>query len=328
MYSHHIDSKNDHIEVLFKIITNKINKSKSLSINLNSLQINKEIKETWIIPDNNFIDVNYIVKEEIKLGIKTEITNKNCPKLELDKPRKTKNSVLDKKISLNLNVNKTNKHTLSNISSEGNKNIFIINNRNIKSNNSHKINTKKFFMNIRDTNSTNISLTNKKNKENTFEYINNSHYKNERFNSFFIGKDNNIKEQFYAFNNLVNLNKDKSADEKINKKGMPNKEIILKKKKKLEKSLNKEKFFLKDSKVYFNEDKQLNENNDRKNNDLMKTKLKLDEPHKEKIEHKSTIFSQSRNNGELLEYDGDKDSVTLRQINKKGEILKNKNENK
>ena len=66
----------------------------------------------------------------------------------------------------------------------------------------------------------------------------------------------------------------------------------------------------------------------RKISDFNETKLKLDEPVIKKIEHKSIKFGQSRKNKECLEYDGDKDSFTLRKSNNKIPNLIDKNENR
>ena len=121
IYSHHIDCENDHIEVLFKIISKKIEKTNSFSINFKLLTINKETKDTWIIPNNNLIDVNYILKVEKKIEKNNDALNRNFVKLDFDKPKKLRNSVFYKKINLNLNINKSNTFMSNNI-----KNIISI----------------------------------------------------------------------------------------------------------------------------------------------------------------------------------------------------------
>ena len=90
MYSHNLDCLNDHIEVLLKIITNKIEKTNSYNINLNLLEINTSTKVTWIIPEKNFIDANYIVKEEKKVEKINEIINNHFTQSKPDKETKTK----------------------------------------------------------------------------------------------------------------------------------------------------------------------------------------------------------------------------------------------
>ena len=138
IYSHHIDCENDHIEVLFKIISNKIEKTNSFFINFKLLKINKETKETWNIPYNNYIDICYIIKEEKKIEKNNDILNKNNIKLDFDKSKKLKNSVLYKKINLNLNINKSN--------------TFMSNNS-TSPNNNNKIKLKKYFFNYKESKS-------------------------------------------------------------------------------------------------------------------------------------------------------------------------------
>ena len=91
---------------MFKIIGSKIEKTKPYKINFKSLLINQEKNEIWIIPENNYLNVTYIFKEE---GIQDQNKNysyTNNNKLFLDPNKKHKNSVLQKKINLNLNINK------------------------------------------------------------------------------------------------------------------------------------------------------------------------------------------------------------------------------
>ena len=301
------------------------------------MTINKEKKETWIIPGNNSLDVNYFIKEEKKLETIDDIKNKSYIKSDLDKLKKSKNSVLFKKLNLNLNINRTNTFTdpyslnnIKNLSSEGNTNQQKAITKHYK-NNSNKIKLKNFFTNFKNSNSNNsATIQNLKNKDNIQSYKNASRSKNENFKSCFYRNDNNdIDDQSYAFQNLVNLNKDKSLNEKISRDGISLNEIKINKKKKLEKSPDKEKFFSRDSKHYFNDDKQVTDNIDlRKISDFNETKLKLDEPVIKKIEHKSIKFGQSRKNKECSEYDGDKDSFTLRKSNNKIPNLIDKNENR
>ena len=90
------------------------------------MTINKETKETWIIPNNNILDINYFIKEEKKSETIDDIKNKSYIKSDLDKIKKSKNLVLYKKLNLNLNINRTNTfiqanslNNIQNISSEG-----------------------------------------------------------------------------------------------------------------------------------------------------------------------------------------------------------------
>ena len=133
-----------------------------------------------------------------------------------------------------------------------------------------------------------------------------------------ISNDNDgIDEQSYAFQNLVNLNNDKSVNEKMFTYKTIDEDINynykIKRKKKIENELDKKKIFLKESKKYFNDDKQLKENNEiRKKNDSIKSQLKLEFPSYKKKEHKSLKFNEKRKNQDLLEYDGDMETITFR----------------
>ena len=299
------------------------------------MTINKETKETWIIPNNNILDVNYFIKEEKKSETIEDIKNKSYIKSDLDKIKKSKNLVLYKKLNLNLNINRTNTFTqanslnnIQNISSEGiinqQKTVFK-HNKNI----SNKIKLKNFFINFGNFGSNNGESTNPKNTNDIQSSKNFSKSINENFKSCFFKNDNDKDEQSYAFQNLVNLNKDKSMNEKISRDGFVINEIKINKKKKLAKSPDKEKFFSRDSKQYYNDDKQSKENIDlRKISDFNETKLKLDEANPKKIEHKSIKFGQSKKKKEFLEYDGDKDSLTIRKSNnKQPKIIDNNDRN-
>ena len=107
MYSHNLDCLNDHIEVLLKIITNKIEKTNSYNINLNLLEINTSTKVTWIIPEKNFIDVNYIVKEEKKVEKINEIINNHFTQSKPDKETKTKKLGFSQIFNTNFHINKS-----------------------------------------------------------------------------------------------------------------------------------------------------------------------------------------------------------------------------
>ena len=149
------------------------------------MTINKEKKETWIIPGNNSLDVNYFIKEEKKLETIDDIKNKSYIKSDLDKLKKSKNSVLFKKLNLNLNINRTNTFTdpyslnnIKNLSSEGNTNQQKAITKHYK-NNSNKIKLKNFFTNFKNSNSNNsATIQNLKNKYNIQSYKNSSRSKN------------------------------------------------------------------------------------------------------------------------------------------------------
>ena len=213
-------------------------------------------------------------------------------------------------------------------------NYYSNKNKSNNKNKSHILKIKNFFFNLKDTNSVNISLSNKTKKdigkENFSTEINNQKDKNTKEINNALKNEDDLDEQSYAFQNLLNLNKDKSVNEKINNNDICINEINLKnKKKKLEKSPDKAEFFMKDSKYYFNDDKQLKENNEIVNNyDMMKSKLKLDESSKKKYGYKSIKFGKYHKNKELLEYDGDMETVTFRDSFHKHDKINNNLENK
>ena len=124
-----------------------------------------------------------------------------------------------------MNINRTNTFTqanslnnIQNISSEGiinqQKTVFK-HNKNI----SNKIKLKNFFINFGNFGSNNGELPNPKNTNDIQSSKNFSKSINENFKSCFFKNDNDKDEQSYAFQNLVNLNKDKSMNEKIIRDG-------------------------------------------------------------------------------------------------------------
>ena len=276
-------------------------------INLNSLTINKEMNTTWIIPEQNILDINYTIKEEKNSEIKTERNNNSISQMKLESDKTQKNSIIFKKLNLNLNINKSNTRTK------------IKNDKNSK-NKSHALKIKNFFFpQVMEEGSIHTKIKN-------------------------ISKNNDdIDEQSYAFENLVNLNKDKSVNEKmytyktIDEDINYNYNYKIKRKKKIESDLDKKKIFLIESKKYFNDDKQLKENNDiRKNSDSIKSQLKLEFPSYKKKEHKSLKFNQTRKNKnqDTLQYDGDMETITFRdrdnyknQIERKSTYESNNNAN-
>ena len=212
-------------------------------------------------------------------------------------------------MNLNLNINRSNTRTKNNpikkeLSLEGN---IIHSNTKIKNdkNKSDILKLKNFFFPVGNIKSENTTIKNTKND------------------------NDDIEEQSYAFQNLINLNKDKSANEQIYSNKIIDEEISYnnheknKKKKNIENANDKNKFILNESKKYFNDDKQEKENNEiRKNSDSFKSQLKLDFPSNKKKEHKSLKFNQARKKQDLFEYDGDMETITLRDSYKK-QIEKN-----
>ena len=138
-------------------------------------------------------------------------------------------------------------------------------------------------------------------------------------NFFHDDGGNEIDDQSFAFQNLINLNKNKTMNENINLFGTINiydkynDKNKIKNKKNLDKSEDKRKFYLKESKQYFNEDKKVKENNNRrKYSDIMKTNFKLDIVNDKKNEDSSLKFGKTGKNKILLEYDGDIETITFR----------------
>ena len=118
-------------------------------------------------------------------------------------------------------------------------NYYSNKNKSNNKNKSHILKIKNFFFNLKDTNSVNISLSNKTKKdigkENFSAEINNQKDKNTKEMGGALKNEDDLDEQSYAFQNLLNLNKDKSVNEKINNNDICINEINLKnKKKKLE----------------------------------------------------------------------------------------------
>ena len=79
-----VDIFNDIIEISFILISDKIKRCKPLLLDLKSLEINKYIKKLLEMPDKSFIDISYIIKEEINDQNNLTQYNSN-EKLELKK---------------------------------------------------------------------------------------------------------------------------------------------------------------------------------------------------------------------------------------------------
>ena len=212
------------------------------------LIINKEKNDIWKIPENNYIDIIYLIKEEkvSEIIINNLESNINNNANNITKTNYNKNLVLFKK----LNINNKNKNNCEN---EINKKIdkkntsysFKIKNffnitfnksndaslglgvKNLinKSNNIFKSH-KKISCDVNDIYSTNLNKTKIDKKRNQTIY-----YKRDNFKDFSLDKEND--EQSYAFQNLVNLNKNGKKDiffKKINDINKKNYNIQIKKK--------------------------------------------------------------------------------------------------
>ena len=218
--------------------------------------------------------------------------------MKLESDKKQKNSKLNLSINNNSINQRAKNYTINKELSLENK--IIHSNTKIKNdkNKSHILKIKNFFFPIGGVGVTHTTIKNTS-KDND--------------------NDEDIDEQSYAFQNLVNLNKDKSANEKMYAyktigDGINNLfENKNKDKKKRENDIDKKKCFLKESKLYCNDDKQLKKNNEkRKYSNTIKSQLKLDFPSDKKKEHKSLKFNQTRKNQDLFEYDGDMETITFR----------------
>ena len=246
--------------------------------------------------------------------MKTEKNNNNISQMKLESDKTQKNSKLFKKLNLNFNINKSNTKTKNNtikkkLSLENN--IFHSNTKTKNDKNkSHALKIKNFFFSQGGEREGDVHTAKKNISNNIYD----------------------IDEQSYAFQNLVNLNKDTSVNEKMYTYKTIDEDFNynykIKRKKKIENDIDKTKIILDESKKYFNDDKQIKENNEiRKNSDSIKSQLKLEFPSNKKKEHKSLKFNQTIKNQDLLEYDGDMETITFRDNYKKQIERKNTNEN-
>ena len=327
------------------------------------LIINKEKNDIWKIPENNYIDIIYLIKEEkvSEIIINNLESNINNNANNITKTNYNKNLVLFKK----LNINNKNKNNCENEINEKIdkkntsysfkiKNFFNLtfNKSNDASlglgvknliNNTNNIfkSHKKISCDVNDTYSTNLNKTKIDKKRNQTIY-----YKRDNFRDFSLEKEND--EQSYAFQNLVNLNKNGKKDiffKKINDINKKNYNIQIKKKsfhkKRLEKYPESIKFFLTEAKNYFHEDDKKNNMSiqskmingslesshkkikNRKTINFRKENLKEVDDNNRSIYHKTIEFNQ-RNNGKMfLEYDGDRETAT----NRNKSLSKNKSKN-
>ena len=81
-----VDISNDIIEISFIIISDKIKRCRPLLLDLKSLEINKNTKKLFEMPDKSFIDITYLIKEEKSNEDDLNICNKiSEEKFELKK---------------------------------------------------------------------------------------------------------------------------------------------------------------------------------------------------------------------------------------------------
>jgi len=110
--------------------------------------------------------------------------------------------------------------------------------------------------------------------------------------------NDDIDEQLYTLQNLVNLNKDKTTEEECylyNSNNDINNDKNLKTIKKTEISEQGENFFLKATKKNFNEEKILKDNPDnRKHIDLTKSKLMSDIDYNQKYPHNTIKYGEKK----------------------------------
>jgi hypothetical protein len=154
--------------------------------------INKEINTTWIIPEQNILDINYTIKEEKNSKIKRESNfRNNFPQLKLESDKKQKNSKLNLSIN-NTNINQRAKNYTINKEFSLEKKI-IHSNTKIKNdkNKSHILKIRNFFFPIGRVGGTHTTIKNTSNDNDN---------------------DDDIDEQSYDFQKLFNLNKDKPTN--------------------------------------------------------------------------------------------------------------------
>ena len=292
----------------------------------------------------------------------TENTNNNIN--NINNNNYNKNLVLFKKVNINNKIKKNDENEIINKTNTGYsmkiKNLFSLKfNRSndvslglgIKKLDTKKKNIIKSKKKIScDENETCSTILNKIeiNKKRNQTIYN----KREKYRDFSIEKAND--EQSCAFQNLVNLNKiEKGNVSPHNIKDDNNKSfnIQLKKsflKKRVEKSPERIKFFLTEAKNYFHEDDKYKKNHNKSlqtkiisnefENNINKNKNRekinfnfinenfkeINEDDENNIYHKTIQYNQKKNEKNLLEYDGDMETVTTR--NKS--LSKNKSKNK
>ena len=332
-----------------RIISNQIEKTKPYKVNYNILIINQEKRDIWQIPDKNYLDVIYLIKEEKQndiinnnqdIKINNNINDKYFDKNNTMKNNMAKNLVLYKKVNEN-DINKKNKNYKR-------KNNNIIN---LKINDSNDItkwlSPKKAVKNQKE-------ITQIINKKISFDYNDNytSNVKdsemNDKSNKTLYNKrvqfNDNNDEQSYAFQNLVNLNKKEKNEEKLRNIDINNKsyKIEIKRpfhKKRLEKSPESIKFCITEAKNYCLDEKM--KNNNKKNdygiqnidtiveNNINKSKNRTiinENKNDDNNNNHKTIQINHINEKNNLEYDGDMETVTVRYYssakNKKGSYNK------
>jgi hypothetical protein len=302
------------------------------------LAVNIEKRDIWHIPESNYIDVTYFIREE-KAKIITEDNIKNNDKKNLILFKKGKTGNI---ISINSNTNSSKNDISSSSHNQDYKSNISNDTANVKKLENKKISIVKF-------NKIDLSPLNK--NQNKIQYKRNQSYYNKKkldFEGFVLDKKYN-DEETCAFENLINLTKINENNYANNIGENYNNNLCkiqiekLKHKKRLEKSPENMKFFLKERKSYFNDDRifhnnttiektktvdQLIESNigkNRKNIFSIENKYK-----KVNIEDCNKCYNKIQLNEikkekDFLEYDGDLETVSVR--NENYGVPKNKNDN-
>ena len=257
---------------------------------MNLLLINREKRDIWQIPENNYIDVTYLIREErvneIMANNIGDINDKNLTN-EKYNITKNKNLVLYKKINNNINKNNNNIDIICN--NNNNNNISSSNNIN-KANTSYSLKIRNIF-NLKfnnNSNDTSIGTEIKKlkieqknsffkagikkisydYKEGNSTIFNKKEANKKRSQTIYSKKatnrgknfDKENDEQSYAFQNLINLNKKNDIFNTNNNINDGNKSYNIQikpslPKKRLGKSPDCAKFYKNESKNFFNEEK-------------------------------------------------------------------------
>ena len=271
---------------------------------------NREKRDIWQIPEKNYVDVTYLIKEKRVNEIMTNDINNNSSK------NKNKNLVLYKKINKKNNNNNTKDDidiSCNSNKTDINNNNYISNNNINKANTSYSMKIKNIFnLKFNTSNATSIGLGVKKFEINqkysffktgikkiscdyheTNSALFNKNTANKKRNKTIYNKnirekekENENSEHSYAFQNLINLNKkNDSFNNNINNEiNDSNKSYNIQikpssKRKRLGRSPDNIKFFMTESKNYFNEEKIKNRNrktiNFKENNAALENKMNM-----------------------------------------------------
>ena len=304
---------------------------------------NREKRDIWQIPEKNYVDVTYLIKEKRVNEIMTNYINNNSSK------NKNKNLVLYKKINKKNNNNNTKDDidiSCNSKKTDINNNNYISNSNINKANTSYSMKIKNIFnLKFNTSNDTSIGLGVKKFEINqkysffktgikkiscdyheTNSALFNKNTANKKRNKTIYNKnirekekENENSEHSYAFQNLINLNKkNDSFNNNINNEiNDSNKSYNIQikpssKRKRLGRSPDNIKFFMTESKNYFNEEKIKNRN--RKTINFKENNASL--------ENKTMTYKNDKN-----EYDGDMETISYRYSSFSKKNRKNSNVN-